>query len=207
MGSPQLLPPVPTLLPAPWHPRRTSTRGPASPYTQKEQQSEDAEVAQRHGCFPGVVTVSPVLTCEQRATVWLPGRERSTFQPAPGCWSQTCEWARWNPRVENLCQPPRRPQQYGGSRHWRCRWNTDKPSAFRGEAGNRFGSADQYQSLNAVENQSAATPVTGVIHLKATDGMNINMSQQSPNIPHNHKQVVTEKPPNLSAKPWALRHH
>lgn len=78
--------------------------------------------------------LASILTCAQRATVWLPGREKSTFQPAPECWSQTCEWAHWNPRVENLCQPHRHPQQYGDSRHWRCHWNKDKTSLFRREA-------------------------------------------------------------------------
>lgn len=78
--------------------------------------------------------LAPILTFEQRATVLLPGQERSTFQPMPECWSQTCEWAHWNPRVENLCQPHRRPQQCGDSRHWRYRWNKQKTGPFGREA-------------------------------------------------------------------------
>lgn len=73
-----------------------------------------------------------------------------------------------------------------------------------GKLDNRFNSADQYQLLNAAENKSADTPITGVIYLKATDGMYINMSQQSPNISCYHNCVVTEKTPKPQSKAVSL---
>lgn len=63
-----------------------------------------------------------ILTFEQRATPWMSGQERNTFQPGPKYWSQTYEWARWSPGAGNPCQPPHHLQQYAGSRHWHCHW-------------------------------------------------------------------------------------
>lgn len=149
--------------------------------------------AERHG-HPGVSRwrgqAAPILTCGQRATVWPPGPGKSTSQPAPACWSQTCEWARWNPRVGNQCRPHRRPQRYGDSRHWRCRWNKDNTSLFRGKLQDRFSSADQHWSLDAVENRAADTQ-------KPRDATWINMSQQSPK----HRATITlRKKPQTSEK-------
>lgn len=70
-----------------------------------------------------------------------------------------------------------------------------------GKLDNQFSSVDQYQSLNAVENKSADTPITGLIYLKAADGTHINMSQQSPNIScYRNHVVIQNNPQNLRVK-------
>lgn len=72
-----------------------------------------------------------ILTFEQRVTLWMSDQEMNTFQPGPTYWSQTYEWAHWNPVGGNLYQPPHHPQQYAGSRHWHCRWKENQKGEWK----------------------------------------------------------------------------
>ena len=47
-------------------------------------------------------------------------------------------------------------------------------------------------------------PIAGVIYLKATDGIRINMSQQSPHASCYRNHVVTEKTPKPQSKAVSL---
>lgn len=111
-----------------------STRGPwvlTKPGEGQQRRSRRRRKAGEVAVPRAVPRPGSLLTCARRATAWPPAPGTSTFPPGPGCWSQTCGWARWSPGVESRCPPRRRPRRCAGSRRWRCRCKREHPQSAR----------------------------------------------------------------------------